>query len=78
LPDFVIELHSSPNNLMELKAKMVEYMENGARLGCLIDPMVKKVYVYRPNEKAEFLDNPKSVSGANVLIGFELDLTEIW
>lgn len=77
-PDFVIELRSSSDNLKELQAKMKEYLENGARLGWLIDPKAKKVYVYRPNRKTKILDNPNTVSGGDVLVGFELDLTEIW
>lgn len=77
-PDFVLELRSASDNLKELQAKMEEYIENGARLGWLIDPKAKKVHVYRPNNKAEILGDPKIVSGEDVLVGFELDLMEIW
>ena len=57
---------------------MLEYIENGARLGWLIDPKNKKVHIYRANGEVEILENPKTVSGEDVLINFELDLTEIW
>lgn len=77
-PDFVLELRSASDSLKDSQAKMQEYIENGARLGWLIDLKTKRVHVYRPDEKAKILDNPKTVSGADVLIGFELDLTEIW
>ncbi len=77
-PDFVIELRSSLDNLKELQAKMEEYVENGARLGWLIDPKNKRVHVYRANGEIEILENPGKVSGEDVLDGFELDLTEIW
>jgi Uma2 family endonuclease len=77
-PDFVIELRSSSDNLKELQAKMDEYIENGARLGWLVDPKNRQVHVYRPNVKTKVLDNPLSVSGEDVLKGFELNLTEIW
>lgn len=77
-PDFVIELRSKSDGLKNLQSKMREYVENGARLGWLIDPGEKKVHVYRADKTAEVLENPKSVSGENVLKGFELDLTEIW
>jgi Uma2 family endonuclease len=77
-PDFVIELRSFSDNLNELKAKMQEYVENGARLGWLIDPKEKKIHVYRPGRAAEVLQNPQTVAGEDVLPGFELDLTEIW
>jgi Uma2 family endonuclease len=77
-PDFVIELRSSSDNLKELKAKLEEYIENGARLGWLIDPKNKHVSIYRANGEVEILENPKIVSGEDVLVDFELDLTEIW
>jgi Uma2 family endonuclease len=76
-PDFVIELRSASDSLSELKTKMLEYMENGARLGWLIDAGKKRVYVYRQNKAVEILNNPDTISGENILKGFELDLSEI-
>jgi Uma2 family endonuclease len=77
-PDFVVELRSPSDNLAPLYVKMIEYMENGASLGWLIDPFKRQVYVYRPNEETVVLDNPESVSADPLLPGFTLDLTEIW
>ncbi len=77
-PDFVIELRSKSDNLRNLQNKMREYIENGARLGWLIDPKERRVYVYRSDKTSEVLANPKTVSGENVLLEFELDLAEIW
>ncbi|MEK7829707.1 MAG: Uma2 family endonuclease [Acidobacteriota bacterium] len=76
-PDFVVELRSRTDRLKHLKAKMDEYIENGARLGWLIDPKEKKVHIYRPNAEAEILDNPKNLSGGSVLKGLKLDLAGI-
>jgi Uma2 family endonuclease len=77
-PDFVIELRSKSDRLPNLKKKMREYIENGVRLGWLIDPYQKKVHIYRQIGEFEILENPARVSGEDVLKGFELDLTEIW
>ncbi len=77
-PDFVIELRSASDLLKDGQAKMKEYIENGARLGWLIDPKNKRVSIYRANGEVEILENPQSVSGEDVLQDFELDLTEIW
>ena len=76
-PDFVIELRSTSDSLTKLKAKMTEYMENGASLGWLIDPSKGKVYIYRQNRDVEILEKPKTLSGENLLKGFKLDLNEI-
>ncbi len=77
-PDFVIELRSESDNLKDLQNKMSEYIENGARLGWLIDPKNKQALIYRANGEVEILENPDKVSGEDVLKDFELDLTEIW
>ena len=47
------------------------------RLGWLIDPYKKQVHIYRKSGEIEILENPKTVSGEDVLEGFELDLEEI-
>jgi Uma2 family endonuclease len=77
-PDFVMELGSKSDRLATLQKKMREYIENGVRLGWLIDTKEKKVHIYRPNRLAEVLANPTKISGEDVLPGFELNLTEIW
>ena len=77
-PDFVLELRSATDRLLFLQDKMQEYLANGAQLGLLIDPKSKKVYVYRANQPAECLDNPRTISGDPVLPGFVLDLKDIW
>ena len=78
-PDFVLELRSRSDRLPTLQKKMAEYMANGARLGWLIDPLEKQVFVYRPGEKkSERLKNPTTLSGEPVLAGFTLDLARVW
>jgi len=40
----------------------------------LIEPKARKVEVYRQGKAVEILQNPKSLSGENVLPGFALNL----
>jgi Uma2 family endonuclease len=56
---------------------MREYIDQGARLGWLIDPIVGEVEIYRPGRPVEILDRPAALSGENVLPGFVLDLKGI-
>lgn len=77
-PDFVLELRSASDSLSFLQDKMDEYISNGAGLGFLLDPKAKRVYVYRPGQPVESLDNPRTVSGDPVLPGFVLDLKDIF
>jgi Uma2 family endonuclease len=77
-PDFVVELRDPTDNVRELRAKMVEYMQNGASLGWLIDLVKRRVYVYQPHQEVMLLENPKTVSGDPPLPGFTLNVTELW
>lgn len=76
-PDFAIELRSPTDNLKTLQDKMIEYLDNGLLLGWLIDPINKKVEIYRKEQEKEILDNPASISGEQVLLDFVLDLSRI-
>lgn len=77
-PDFVVELRSPSDTIAELQVKLEEYIANGAQLGLLIDPFDRRVYVYRPNQPPQRLDDPESVAGDPVLPGFKLHLSELW
>ena len=77
-PDFVVEVSSPSDSVTQLRDKMLEYIENGASLGWLIDPFQRRVYVYRPHEELLILENPETVSGEPLLPGFTLNVTELW
>ena len=77
-PDFVVELRSPSDSLKNLQNKLTEYIENGAALGWLIDPLEKKVHVYRSDAETEILDNPKQVSGEPLLKKFVLNVRKLW
>lgn len=77
-PDFVLELRSPSDSLTDLQAKMREYIECGVRLGWLIDPLTRRVWIYQPNSSAIQLENPIIIDGGDVLPGFVLNLNKIW
>ncbi|MEM1172766.1 MAG: Uma2 family endonuclease [Cyanobacteria bacterium P01_H01_bin.35] len=77
-PDFVVELMSPSDTLPKTREKMLEYIENGALLGWLINRKKREVEIYRPQQEVEILVNPETVSGENILPGFVLDLATIW
>ncbi len=57
---------------------MQEYLDNGVKLGWLIEPEAKTVEIYRSQQSVEILNNPQTLSGEDVLPGFTLDLSEIF
>lgn len=77
-PDFVIELVSETDDVEDTQAKMQEYINNGLRLGWLINPKNKQVEIYRQNQEVEVLQSPPNLSGEDVLPGFILDLQPIF
>ena len=75
-PDFVVEIRSTSDNLAPLQAKLGVYLANGARLGWLIDPANRQVFVYRAGQsEPEQLVNPATLSGEDVLPGFVFDVS---
>jgi Uma2 family endonuclease len=77
-PDFVIELRSPTDSLETLQSKMQEYLDNGAQLGWLIDPLTRCVHVYLPHSQPQILESPIAVAADPLLAGFALDLRKIW
>ena len=73
-PDFVLELRSESDRLKPLQDKMQEYLQNGVRLGWLINPKDIQVEIYRQNQAVEVVSIPVKLSGEDVLLGFELEL----
>jgi Uma2 family endonuclease len=77
-PDFVIELRSDTDRLKDLIEKMLEYIENGVRLGWLIDPQTENVHIYRLNRNHTTQSFDEKLSGEDVLPNFELNVRTIF
>jgi len=77
-PDFVLELMSPSDSQRDTQAKMQEYIENGVKLGWLINRKTRQVEIYRQGQEVEILDNPTTLSGEDILPGFVLDLQIVW
>jgi Uma2 family endonuclease len=77
-PDFVIELRSASDRLKPLQAKMQEYIDNGVRLGWLLNPKDRAVEIYRMGKGIEVLQSPTEISGEDVLPGFVLRLEGVF
>jgi Uma2 family endonuclease len=78
VPDFIIELRSTTDSLIDTQKKMLEYQRLGVRLGLLVNPQNKQVEIYRLGKEVEVLESPMSVDCGDVLSGFVLSLAEIW
>jgi Uma2 family endonuclease len=77
-PDFALELLSPSDSWKQGQLKMEEYVQNGCRLGWLIDSKNKRVAVYRQGQPVEVIASPTTLSGEDVLPGFTLNIQAIW
>jgi Uma2 family endonuclease len=77
-PDFAIELRSVSDRLKTVQNKMQEYIDNGVRLGFLLNPQDRIVEIYRLGQPIEVLQSPIEVLGEDVLPGFVLNLKGIF
>ena len=78
VPEFVIELRSETDRLLDLQTKMQLWIANGVNIAWLIDPYEKVVTIYRPGDGLEHLAQPASVKGTGPIAGFELVMARIW
>lgn len=78
VPDFVLELMSPSDNLEQIQNKMQEYIDNGAKLGWLINPQQMQVEIYRPGQSKDVLSKPNSLSGEDVMAELVVELDFIW
>ncbi len=77
-PDFVLELMSPTDSLKDTQDKMQEYMNNGVKLGWLINCKTRRVEIYRQGQEVEILECPIELSGEDILPGFVLNLQTLW
>lgn len=77
-PQFIIELRSESDRLVDLQDKMKIWIANGVELAWLIDPKRKVVEVYRAEEEPEVHQDPTSVQGTGPVRGFELVMLRVW
>ncbi len=74
-PDFIAEVMSPSDDFKQLQYKMQKWIENGVKLGWLIDPKTQTTFIYREDGTISKVTGFVNVlSGEDVLQGFEFDL----
>jgi Uma2 family endonuclease len=77
-PDLAIEILSEGNTSKEMARKVREYFASGCRLVWLVDPRDRTVAVYTSPAKAVVLKEKQSLTGGDVLPGFQLPLQNLF
>src|SRR4051812_33846768 len=77
-PDLAIEVLSKSNTAREMERKLDDYFAAGVKLVWFIDPMSKSATVYRGRQSLQTIALAETISGENVLPGFELKLQDLF
>ncbi len=78
VPDFVVEVRSSNDRLPVQQEKMAMWMRNGVRLGWLVDPSSRTVWVYRPDTEAQAHQDPGELSADPPCEGLTISFERVW
>jgi Uma2 family endonuclease len=60
-PDWTIEILSPGQRSTKVTKKILRCLQHGTQMGWLIDPADESVFVYRPKQEIEILDEPEAV-----------------
>jgi Uma2 family endonuclease len=77
VPEFVIELRSQSEKLLDIEKRMETWKSNGVELGWLVDPYAKQVHIYEPGAEPRIVTGTQ-VAGSGPVAGFILDPEEVW
>lgn len=77
-PDLAVEVNSPSDRVSEVLAKVHSWLAVGCRMVWVVDPPTRTVTVYRPQNRVALFGASDSLSGEDVLPGFQLPLVEVF
>ncbi len=77
-PDLAIEVLSEGNTEGEMQRKLRDYFTAGVRMVWYVDPRTRTARAYTAEDRCVELGEDQSLSGGEVLPGFELLLSEVF
>jgi Uma2 family endonuclease len=77
-PDLAIEVVSPTDKTYEIQEKVSEYLDAGAQMVWVVDPVLKTVTVYRSPSDIKTLTINDHLTGENVIEGFQCSVAEIF
>jgi len=77
-PDLCVEIVSPNDRWSEIEEKVRQYLAIKVKLVWVIDPVWKRARVYRLDGTTDIVSSTGSLSGEDVLPGFELSLSRLF
>ncbi len=78
VPDLMVEVKSPTDSIEALEAKILRFLELGAKVGILINPEDETVKLYRLNQATESLTSADLLSVPELLPGWEVRVADLW
>lgn len=79
VPDLCVEIVSPSENYTDVNAKVALYFEDGVKIVWIIDPQQRTIAIYeRGSDQFTLLGQDRTLSGGDVLPGFEIALADIF
>lgn len=78
IPDLVAEVVSPNDTFTEVTEKVDDWLGAGVRMVWVVDPVQQTVRVYRPDQPVRVLHAEDTLTGEEVLPGFECKVLEIF
>jgi Uma2 family endonuclease len=76
-PDLVVEVVSPSDTFREVEEKAAMWLSFGVRLVWVVEPDLRQVMVYRPGAARSVLTVEDTLTGEDVLPGFEAEVAEV-
>ena len=77
-PDLAVEVLSPSDSSSMIQQKTLDYLETGARIVWIVDPVARTVTTYRPDGSARLLRADETLDGEDLLPGFTLPLATLF
>nr|WP_315874733.1 Uma2 family endonuclease [Thermocoleostomius sinensis] len=78
MPDLIMEIKSAFDRIAPVREKVLSFVNQGIRIGLLIDPDQRTVTVYRSNAAESVLEDGQLLTIPELLPGWELPISELW
>jgi len=77
-PDLMVEVKSPTDTLKSLRDKIQFFLDQGTKIGILMNPQRRRIEIYRPNSEVEILGDGDVLTIPDLLPGFEVAIVDLW
>ncbi|MEQ9357917.1 Uma2 family endonuclease [Coleofasciculus chthonoplastes] len=77
-PDLMVKVKSPTDTLKSLRDKIQFFLEQGTKVGILMNPQRRRVEIYRPDSEVKVLSDGDVLTIPDLLPGFEVAIVDLW